>query len=90
MHSEMMMMNTSIVFMKGRNGNGYIIYYGWYRVIAFFISKSNIKITIAYKHQPDVDKITQLEVDENSAQDKLHDDVIAEVQRILGGGVDGD
>ena len=59
---------------------------------AFFISKANIKITIAYKHpQPDVDKITQLEVDENSAQDKpTYDDIVAEMQRILGGDPDGD
>ena len=58
---------------------------------AFFISKSNIKITIAYKHpQPVVDKITQAEMDENSAQDEpTYDDVVAEVQRILGGDPDG-
>lgn len=58
---------------------------------AFFISKSNIKITIAYKYpQPVVDKITQAEMDENSAQDKpTYDDVVAEVQRILGGDPDG-
>lgn len=58
---------------------------------AFFISKSNIKITIAYKHpQPVVDEITQEEMDENSAQDEpTYDDVVAEVQRILGGDPDG-
>ena len=58
---------------------------------AFFISKSNIKITITHKlQQPDVDKITQVEVDENSAQDKpTYDDIVAEMQRILGGDPDG-
>lgn len=58
---------------------------------AFFISKSNIKITIAYKYpQPVVDKITQEEMDEDSAQDEpTYDDVVAEVQRILGGDPDG-
>lgn len=58
---------------------------------AFFISKSNIKITIAYKYQqPVVDKITQEEMDEDSAQDApTYDDVVAEVQRILGGDPDG-
>ena len=44
---------------------------------AFFISKSNIKITITHKYpQPDVDKITQEEMDENSTQDKpTYDDI---------------
>ena len=58
---------------------------------AFFISKSNIKITITHKYpQPVVDKITQEEMDENSAQDEpTYDDIVAEVQRILGGDPDG-
>lgn len=58
---------------------------------AFFISKADIKITITHKYpQPVVDKITQEEMDENSVQDEpTYDDIVAEVQRILGGDPDG-
>ena len=59
---------------------------------AFCISKADIKLTITHKYpQPVVEEITQVEVDKDTEQEAAptYDDVIAEVQRILGGDPDG-